>query len=152
MNKYTKFLWIASIIVLIVIAAAFVGWIIFFQKPDLVIENVYKTPYEFTVTIKNIGHAEITSPVYLCVWDKGYREKSGSNCDQQMVTNLNTSDNAKSTFDVLPIKAGESYNFTFTGSSYFPPLYLAVDVGNDANTNNLVKESNENNNIFIYNK
>ena len=139
-KSFNKSLGIILIIAVVIIALFFVAKSVI--KPDLVISNVsmgYASNYPSYITITNKGFFDVDGRVTLCVWDKDYREKSGQKCSMQ-VTNYDPMDSTKN----LVIKRGESVDLTMMIGAYFPPLNFEID------SDNVVKESNEDNNQYTY--
>jgi hypothetical protein len=149
------------IIIALIVVAGFIIYI-HFNKPDLIIENIVTKPpgvLDVTikntgwkdVTIKNTGWKDVTGKVYLCLIDMGNPKNKGTNeqnlkCDHTELVNINP--NGK-TGDIIPINKNSTLVFSVYGYSYFGPVYAYIDRSVEKSSDNLVSESNENNNLYI---
>jgi hypothetical protein len=122
------------------------------QKPDLIIQNVSFLPYGMTVTIKNIGKKDAVGKIYLCTADMGdekHKQQTVSDFTCDHVSLIKT-DPRGTPLESVSIKAGESLDvWEQRSDSYVYPLYIAVDKTLDPALDNLIKESDETNNLYI---
>lgn len=121
------------------------------RKPDLIIEKVSLLPSGMSVTIKNVGKKDAIGKIYLCIADKGAEKHANETtgnftCGHESLVNL---DPKGTQGELLPIKAGESFEAREQTDAYIGPLYISIDKANEPELNNLVREFSESNNLYI---
>jgi hypothetical protein len=142
--------------ILIILCVVVISVFLYFslQKPDLIIEKVSLLPNSMTITIRNIGKKDAVGKIYICATDMGSEKHiqetvNNFTCGHEELANMDTMNGTSKELSLISIKAGESIDVWYQRMSYFGPLYIAVDRANEQENNNLIKESDETNNLYI---